>query len=177
MAAASIALGLHSACLLPPPVEQVGGNNLPPRILVESLDPAPNGPPLLMDFSCINDVVFTASVSDPDGAPGVQGNDTLWYRVFVDHWEDPVRSKENADPTPLNLSPNDSSSLITFRVNSENFGSLAAAAHTIELYVADSDFRDRGDEGPLTGRVLVNDEAFVDSFVWTVIFEDGAPCP
>ncbi len=156
-----------SGCLVPPPVEQIGSfANQPPRIITRSLLPPPNHRPLRMQVSCLQDLQFTASVEDPDF-------DTIYYKIFVDHWANPG---QNARVIRLEAPPDGSARSFQFTESIANFTEQAEGIHTVELYVADRPFIGDGADTQNAGRAVA-DDGEVDSFVWTLVFDETAQCP
>lgn len=152
-------------CLLPPPLEEVSlPRNSPPRILPQTLVPAPSSGPERVLQSCLEQAIFSASLTDPDG-------DTLYWRVFVDYFT------SQADRSPAiteELVLPDVPSPISLNLEEAMFSS-EVTHHTVELFVADRPFATGSVS--LEGRILAEDEGLFDSFVWPVILdEDPAEC-
>jgi len=154
-----------TACLLPPPLEQIPPpDNLPPRILPQNLVPGPILGPTTLPDACPEIQQFQAAVADPDG-------DAIHWRVFIDYYADIDR-----DPDPTEVQVEAGSALpITFVTDRLSYTNTNP--HTVELYIADRPFR----EGRLNleGRVLIDEAGLVDTFIWTVVLDEGRDplCP
>ncbi len=169
---------LLTACVMPPPVEELPElQNSPPRILPNSLTPQSTSGFKRVSIRC-PDVEFYASLTDPDVG------DTLYWRVFLDYFADPYpldtevrpispdpRGKQVSHPIFFTIDPSDE----RFDVHSR-----LGEPHLVELLVADRPFYDN-DREPLArtageenedGEI---EEGEVDSFVWTLMLTDE-PC-
>jgi hypothetical protein len=151
-----------SACLLPPPVEQLPvADNSPPRILPGSLNPGPSQRPTEVADACPDldeDGAFSASVFDPDG-------DTIYWRVFVDYYAG-LNNETEVKQVPADA---DNAQLIDFDLpQRKDFAD--ENPHTVELLIADRQFI--GGRVDNEGRELVDEVGLTDSFVWPVVLDE-----
>lgn len=151
---------------MPPPLDEIPPPvNRPPRILPQNLAPAPTYAPPTVAAACPETLGFKASLTDPDG-------DIIYWRVFIDYFAD-----INREPPEKELIVEGSQSA-PIQFNIDDAASLGDTnPHTVELYVADRPFA----YGQLVpqGRVLIDDQGLVDTFVWTIEIDErlDSTCP
>lgn len=163
---ATVLLLLHIGCLLPPAGEEIPPtDNLPPRVLLESLFPDPTDGPVAMSRQCPS-YQFFARLSDPDP------QDTLYWRVFVDYHRDGQALQRLV--TPVGPADRGQTPVIFFvdpldpRLSPPAGGSTV---HMVELLVADRPFRD---DLSIPLARSVEEDGLLGSFIWTVDLEDTA---
>ena len=159
----SLLLCALSACLIPPPGDELPPiENRPPRIITTSLSPGLSTGPVSINSACPDE--FAAAVTDTEG-------DVLFWRVFLDYHRNLPGARSPA-VTSIALDLPDQAVEVRFPVDGTEFA--LGNPHTVELIVADRAFsEDREDP---EGRVLVDENGFTDSFIWTVVLDDTLPC-
>jgi hypothetical protein len=168
-----VAIQTASGCILPPPISEGSEvHNQPPRILPETLVPPPSSLPKLISTACLTGYTFTATVREPDA------EDSTFWRFFIDYKNNEEYQKLGAEVTevPPNPAEPDLARVITFIVDPTDprFDGVVEGKtplerpHTVELLVADRDFRD----GRIPMARAVDEEGLTDSAVWSIELDD-----
>jgi hypothetical protein len=156
------------ACILPPPISEIQeAPNSAPRLIPETLIPAPTTGPQAFHPTCLRDAIFEVAVEDLDG-------DALYWRIFVDYFSAQAEKSPTIHEEDGAL---DATIQLSIALHESQFES-STNPHTVEVFVADLPFK-QGSVA-LAGRTLDDTSpsqgsGHYDTFVWTVIVDEELP--